>query len=507
MVLYMNDYSNLSREELIALILKRDSQIDALEVERRDLHKQIEKLIKKYEDKLSASKKFQVEQYIPKSEQLKEENLVINELEGIKEKKERKATSENFIQDLKSLYTKEVIIDYDFKDIDTSHIKPFREDVNYKIEYKPSSFEVVKITKKKYKDKDKIYEALSDDPFPHSPLTPSLAANLIEMKFNLGVPFYRYSQYLINHGLNISDINIYHYAQKTMDLLDPLYQELLNHLINTKYKVIHSDETPLKVIGSEKEKCYMFVYTTSYWDNPIYIYEFNDSRNTNKFKELLKDYKGYVVCDGYVGYDSLKKMGITLQRCFVHARRYFMDVLKVLDEPFKKKSPAYKVVDLMSVLFKYEKEFLKKDYTVKEIKEKRNSSTYKKAIKELDDYIFSINTENNLLLEKAVNYYKNHKEDLYSYLNNGYVDMSNNLAERVVKPFVIARKNFLFCKTADGAITTGKLFSIVQTAKANGLKSEDYLAYVIQNIDKKELDELVPWSEKLPDNLKIFDRK
>ena len=111
------------------------------------------------------------------------------------------------------------------------------------------------------------------------------------------------------------------------------------------------------------------------------------------------------------------------------------------------------------------------------------------------------------MLEKAVSYYKNHKEDLYSYLNNGYVDMSNNLAERVVKPFVIARKNFLFCKIADGAITTGKLFSIVQTAKANGLKSEDYLAYVIQNIDKKEISELVPWSEKLPDNLKIFDRK
>lgn len=180
------------------------------------------------------------------------------------------------------------------------------------IEYKPSSFEVVKITKKKYKDKDKIYEALTDDPFPHSPLTPSLAANLIEMKFNLGVPFYRYSQYLINHGLNISDINIYHYAQRTMDLLDPLYQELLNSLINTKYKVTHSDETPLKVIGSEKEKCYMFVYTTSYWDSPIYIYEFNDSRNTDKFKELLKDYKGYVVCDGYAEYDSLKRNGIVL---------------------------------------------------------------------------------------------------------------------------------------------------------------------------------------------------
>lgn len=516
----MDNYDNLSKEELIALLLKKDNElnkqdkiistqqrkIEKLEVKNKNLNIQIEKLIAKYEDKLLASKKFQVEQFIPKNEQLKDEDIIVNELESIKNKKTRKAPTENFIQDLKSLCTNEVIIDYDFKGIDASHIKSFGEDVNYKIEYKPASFEVIKITKKKYKDKYKIYEAISDDPFPHSPLTPSLAANLIEMKFNLGVPFYRYSQYLINHGLSISDIDIYHYVQKTMDLLDPLYQELLNNLIHTKFNVIHSDETPLKVIGSEKEKCYMFVYTTSFWDSPIYIYDFNDSRSTEKFKELLKDYKGYVVCDGYVGYDSLKNMGISLQRCFVHARRYFNDVLKVLDETSKKKSPAYKVINRMSVLFKYESDFRKKEYTAKEIKEKRNETTYKKAIKDLDDYIYSINTDNNSLLEKAVNYYKNHREDLYTYLNDGYLDMSNNLAERVVKPFVIARKNFLFCKTADGAVTTGKLFSIVQTAKANGLKSEEYLTFVIQNISKKNIEDLLPWSKTLPKELLISSK-
>lgn len=549
----MDNYNNLSKEELIALITKQNKIIDdtnkelratnkelrdtnkelanknkelarnkkeltrqekllsikhaeleKLQVENRNLNLRIEELIAKYEDKLLASKKFQVERFIPSSEKLTEEDLIINELEVIKEKKVRKAPTENFINDLKKLYEKEEIIDYDFKGIDISHIKPFGTDESYKIEYKPAKFEVVKIVRKKYKDKDKIYQALSDDPFPHSPLTPSLAANLIEMKFNLGIPFYRYSNYLISHGLNISDVNIYNYAKRTLDLLEPLYSELLNNLLHNEFNVIHADETPLKVIGSKKDKCYMFVYTTSFWEKPIYIYDFNDSRSTKNLKELLSDYKGYLVCDGYTGYDCLTKQGITIQRCMVHARRYFNDVLKVLDnEKERTKSPAYKVLNLMSKLFKYEDDFKKKSLTASQIVKQRNSSAYQSVIKDLNNYIDSINIDNNELLSKAVNYYNNNKKELYTYLDYGYLDISNNLAERVVKPFVIARKSFLFCKTADGATTTGKLFSIVQTARANGLKSEEYLTYVISNINKKDINKLLPWSNKLPKHLLI----
>lgn len=549
----MDNYNNLSKEELIALITKQNKIIDdtnkelratnkelrdtnkelanknkeltrnkkeltrqekllsikhaeleKLQVENRNLNLRIEELIAKYEDKLLASKKFQVEQFVPSSEKLTEEDLIINELEVIQEKKVRKAPTENFINDLKKLYEKEEIIDYDFKGIDISNIKPFGIDESYKIEYKPAKFEVVKIVRKKYKDKDKIYQALSDDPFPHSPLTPSLAANLIEMKFNLGIPFHRYSNYLISHGLNISDVNIYNYAKRTLDLLEPLYSELLNNLLHNEFNVIHADETPLKVIGSKKDKCYMFVYTTSFWEKPIYIYDFNDSRSTKNLKELLSDYKGYLVCDGYTGYDCLTKQGITIQRCMVHARRYFNDVLKVLDnEKERTKSPAYKVLNLMSKLFKYEDDFKKKTLTASQIVKQRNSSAYQSVIKDLNNYIDSINIDNNELLSKAVNYYNNNKKELYTYLDYGYLDISNNLAERVVKPFVIARKSFLFCKTADGATTTGKLFSIVQTARANGLKSEEYLTYVISNINKKDINDLLPWSNKLPKELLI----
>lgn len=145
-------------------------------------------------------------------------------------------------------------------------------------------------------------------------------------------------------------------------------------------------------------------------------------------------------------------------------------------------------------------------YTASKIKEERSSDSYLQIIKELNEYIDSIDCRNNEGLSKAVNYYHNHKEELYTYLESGYVDLSNNLAERVVKPFVVNRRSFLFCKTIDGAMTTGKLFSIVQTARANGLKSEQYLSYVISSINKKDINDLLPWSDKLPKDLLISSK-
>ena len=154
-------------------------------------------------------------------------------IKAVKEKKTRKSPTKYFVEDLKSLCKDEVILDYEFdKNTDKNDAKPFGQDETYKIEIKPASVQVIKIVKKKYKDKEKIYEAIYDDPFPHSPLTPSLAANIIEMKFSLGVPFYRYSNYLIANGVNISEECICNYASKTMELLNPLYDKLLELLVN-----------------------------------------------------------------------------------------------------------------------------------------------------------------------------------------------------------------------------------------------------------------------------------
>jgi transposase len=291
-----------------------------------------------------------------------------------------------------------------------------------------------------------------------------------------------------------------------MELLEPLYDRLFEALLKTEIKVLHIDETPLKVINDEKTQCYMFVYATTYWEEPVYIYSFSDTRSTRGTKEILRDYDGYVVCDGYSGYDSLPDQGVKVQRCMVHARRYFNDCLTDLTQEEMRKNPAYRVMELMGKLFLHEEKFRHKKYTASRIKQERNKPYYLNCISKLDRYIDSIDSGLNVKLKKAVNYYKNNRDELYTYLENGYVENHNNLAERVVKPFVIARKSFLFCKTADGADVTAKLFSIVQTARANGLKSEQYLSYCLENIRKRPIEELLPWSNCLPDEVKITQR-
>lgn len=240
----------------------------------------------------------------------------------------------------------------------------------------------------------------------------------------------------------------------------------------------------------------------------MYIYKFSESRKIDNTIELLNNFNGYYECDGYGGYDSLPDKvegNIKIQRCWTHMRRYFNDCLKSIPEAKRKKSPAYNVVNKINEMFKYESMMRTKCFTKDEIEEFRNGDEYQKTIKELDEMILSIDYGSNSLLKKAVEHYKNDKDELYTFLEYGYIyiDISNNIAERTVKPFVIARKNFMFCKTSDGAEVTGKLFSIIQTARANGIKTELYMKYVIENIGKEDINNLLPWSEDIVKKFKI----
>jgi hypothetical protein len=247
----------------------------------------------------------------------------------------------------------------------------------------------------------------------------------------------------------------------------------------------------------------MFIYTTTFFDNPIYIYEFSESRKTDKTEELVKDYNGNLVCDKYAGYDKFKDKLLGIQRCMAHASRYFFDVIKGLSPKEAKSSKARLVVERFDKLFNQEKQFKEKKYTISEIKYKRNTSEYQALVDSLNDEIWNIEAQPGSLLEKAVNYAKKTWDELFTYREYGYLDISNNIAERSVKPFVIARKNFLFSKTENGAQASGLLFTIIQTAKANGLCIERYLEYALSNINKLQIDDILPWSKNLRKELKL----
>ena len=483
-------------------------ELEEAQVKIRALGEEVNRLVKAYEAKNEVVHKTIAEKFAPSSEKLAKD-LIINEVEKLDlEPKRRNSPYRQIVSDLKKLQNiEEIVIDYNFdkNGVDKSKVKPFGEDESYKLEIEPVKIKAVKVTRLKYKDKDNIYEESSDDIFPHSPLTASLAANIITMKYQLGIPFYRYAQYLTTKGVNISDTDIGNWAAKAIDRLEPLYDLLVEKLFNTSINVIHIDETPLKIIEEKKKKCYMFVYASTVWDVSIMIYDFNSTRKCDRTAEFLKGYTGYIETDGYSGYNMLRKQGVKINRCVAHSRRKFNDVIKqsaTIDE--MKASPALEVIKIIAKLYKHEARFKKEQFTPSKIKEERNSPYYLEIIDELDAKVDSIDTSVSNLLRIAVNYYRNQRDELFTYLESGYLSIDNNRAERdAVKPFVIARKNFMFCKNANGAEKTAKIFSIVQTARANGVKVEEYLKYTIENIDKIPLEKLLPWHKDLPDELRI----
>lgn len=483
-------------------------ELEEAQVKIRALSEEVNRLVKAYEAKNEVVHKTIAEKFAPSSEKLAKD-LIINEVEKLdSEPKRRNSPYRQIVSNLKKLQNiEEIVIDYNFdkNSVDKSKVKPFGEDESYKLEIEPVKVKAVKVIRKKYKDKDNIYEESSDDIFPHSPLTASLAANIIAMKYQLGIPFYRYAQYLTSKGVNISDTDIGNWAAKAIDRLEPLYDLLVEKLFNTAINVIHIDETPLKIIEEKKKKCYMFVYASTVWDVPIMIYDFNSTRKCDRTAEFLKGYTGYIETDGYSGYNMLRKQGVKINRCVAHSRRNFNDVIKqsaTIEE--MKASPALEVIKIIAKLYKHEARFKKEQFTPSRIKEERNSTYYLEIIDELDSKIDSIDISVSNLLRIAVNYYKNQKDELFTYLESGYLSIDNNRAERdAVRPFVVARKNFMFCKNANGAEKTAKIFSIVQTARANGVKVEEYLKYTIENIDKIPLEKLLPWHKDLPYELRI----
>ena len=495
---------NKAKEE----INNKTKELEQAQLKIRALNEEVNRLVKEYEAKKEVANKLIVEKFMPSSEKLNK-NIIINELEKItSEPVRRNSPYKQIVNDLKKLQNiEEIVIDYDFEGngVDRNKVKPFGEDVSYKLEIEPVKVKPVKVIRKKYKDKENIFEELSDDIFPHSPLTASLASNIITMKYQLGIPFYRYANYLNTKGIAISDTDIGNWAAKAIDRLDPLYELLKKKLFNTSINVIHIDETPIKIIDEKKNKCYMFAYASTVWDSPILIYDFNSTRKCDRTAEFLKDYKGYIEVDGYSGYNMLKKQGIKVAKCMAHSRRMFNDVikqLKTLEEI--KASPALEVIKIMAKLYKHEARFKKDNLTPSQIYKERNSDYYLKVIEELDLKINSIDISISNLMKKAVNYYKNQRNGLFTYLESGYLPIDNNRIERdAIKVFVICRKNFLFCKNANGAEKTAKIFSIVQTARANGLKVEEYIKYLIENIDKVELEKLLPCHKDLPDKLRI----
>ena len=308
----MNNYNNLSKDELIKLLLEKDNKLiekdneiketkiefEKTLIELRDLRIKYDKLILKYDNEHQRQLRDTYNQFVKKSEKLEPIDEAINEAEAKATKKpgQRKG-NHNFTYDL--IPTRTIVKDLDEKDRICPNcgevMVEIGEDSTKKIIKYPATYEVVEIITKKYACKNSncdsgVKQALSDDVFGHSPVTPSVVADIVNMKYSLGVPLDRYSKYLISKGINLSTQCLSNYVLEAADILNPLYLRLKYELTHNKANVIHADETTLKVLEiTDRENCYMFVYTTTFFDNPIYIFmNFPNLERLIRLKNYLK---------------------------------------------------------------------------------------------------------------------------------------------------------------------------------------------------------------------------
>ena len=335
---------------------------------------------------------------------------------------------------------------------------------------------------------------------PGSFATPEAIAHIMTQKFVMGSPLYRQEQEMNRKGIHLSRQTMSNWILKaTEDYLTPVYEHLHKELLVRD--VLHADETTLQVLHEPGKKpeseSYMWLYRTGRdTDKPIVLYEYQPSRGATHPKEFLAGYKGYLHTDGYQGYHSLPE-DITVVGCWAHLRRKFDEAVKSLPKGKAKGSSASQGLTYCNLLFGIEQEL--SELTAEE----RYSQRLEQAKPVLDAMFAWANTRTaapKSALGKAFHYLKEQWPYLTNYLKDGRLEISNNRAERSIKPFVIDRKNFLFANTPKGATGSAVMFSLIQTAIENGLDPYKYLTWLLKQAkdanltDTQTIQALLPWN-------------
>ena len=335
---------------------------------------------------------------------------------------------------------------------------------------------------------------------PGSFATPEAIAHIMTQKFVMGSPLYRQEQEINRKGIHLSRQTMSNWILKaTEDYLTPVYEQLHRELLTRD--VLHADETTLQVLHEPGKKpqsdSYMWLYRTSGdTGKPIVLYEYQPGRGAKHPKEFLAGYKGYLHTDGYAGYHDLGE-AITVVGCWAHARRKFDEAVKSLPKGKAKGSSASQGLAYCNLLFEIEQGIAEKTA------EERYIERLEQAKPVLDAMFAWANSRAaapKSALGKAFTYLKEQWPYLTNYLKDGRLEISNNRAERSIKPFVIDRKNFLFANTPKGATGSAVMFSLIQTAIENGLDPYKYLTWLMKTAKDADLSQedmiqsLLPWN-------------
>jgi len=383
------------------------------------------------------------------------------------------------------------------------------EEVSEKLDIVPAKIRVIRNIRPKYAcsrcegSEDEERSAVRIAPvkpelLPRSIATPGLLAHVLTAKFVDHIPFYRQEKQFDRLGVDLSRGNMSNWSIKVAAACQPLLNLLKDEVLSGY--CINIDETHVQVLKeperSPKTRSYMWIFQRGDPLYPVLIYEYHPTRSGDVAASFLRGYQGYVQTDGYSGYDFLDlAKGIVHVGCWAHARRKFKDVAKAS----KKAGSAEVALGYIQRLYHLESMARKEEWGPGRIYEMRQTRSAA-ILSEFRKWLLkrSLQTPPKGLLGKAISYSLNQWDRLMAYVKDGRLSMDNNLAENAIRPFVVGRKNWLFSGTPEGAEASAMLYSLIETAKANGLEPYSYLRYIFEKLPLarklEDYEALLPWN-------------
>lgn len=391
-----------------------------------------------------------------------------------------------------------------------------KETVRKELEYIPATLKVVEYVSVHYgcpkcktdEEKPNIINAPVPPALLRSYASPSIVAWVIYSKYVNGMPLYRQEKDWLQYGFELSRATMANWVIECTDkYLRVLYEFYHRLLLSREFAM--ADESPIQVLKEEGReataKSYMWLFRSGEDDTPpIVLYKYASTLRVDVAKEFLKGFNGYLMADGYTGYNKVQD--IKRCCCFAHIRRYFFDAI-----PKGKNRDisclAVQGVEYCDKLFAYERHFKEKGYSYKQIKNGR----LKKEKPVIEAFLSWLEKQKPIKGSKfatAVTYALNRKEHMMTYLEDGRCSLSNNLSEQKMKSYVIGRKGWLFSDSPEGAEASAISYSIAETALANGLNVYKYITYVLEKrpteeMADSELEKLLPWNDKVFEMCKI----
>lgn len=377
------------------------------------------------------------------------------------------------------------------------------EDVTEILEYRPGRFEVVRHVRPAYSCR--ACEAMTQAPMPSLPIErgrpgPGLLAHVLVGKYCDHLPLYRQSEIYGREGLDLPRGLLAGWVGKSAELLEPVARAIAGHVLAGAR--LHADDTPMPMLAPGRGR----TQTARMWaylrddrsfggpDPPAVFYDFTADRKGEHPQRQLKSFQGILQADGYAGFDAIYLGGRVLEAaCWSHARRKFHDVWLATSSPL-----AREALERIGALYTIEREIHGQLPGSRLIARQARSAPLLAGLQEwLAASLRRISGKSELAA--AIRYTLSRWSALTLVLRDGRACLSNNAAERQMRPIALGRKNYLFAGSMEGGRRAAILYTLIATAEMNGWDPEAYLRDLLTRVADHPINrigELTPWMMK-----------